>query len=150
MSFFLGLVIGIVVGLGLIVAFVRSENARSKSRSELVSTTLTLLYMCSYKFRIMYGWLYVKATTVAAFARMTVEDSRKILSPEYYPSWVVFSQQQKFSSLSLIFNFHFSYLQWGPMFCFFMCFIFQLTWLNEHLTKIWPYVDQVNWIVGIL
>lgn len=87
MSFFLGLVIGIVVGLGLIVAFVRSENARSKSRSEL-------------------------ATTVAAFARMTVEDSRKILSPEYYPSWVVFSQQQK------------------------------LTWLNEHLTKIWPYVDQ--------
>ncbi|XP_063944824.1 synaptotagmin-5 [Daucus carota subsp. sativus] len=87
MSFVVGLVIGLVVGLGLIVAFVRSENARSKSRSQL-------------------------AETVAAFARMTVEDSRKLLAPEYYPSWVVFSQQQK------------------------------LTWLNEHLTKIWPYVNE--------
>ncbi|XP_074351091.1 synaptotagmin-5-like [Apium graveolens] len=87
MSFVVGLVIGLVVGLGLIVAFVRSENARSNSRSQL-------------------------AATIAAFARMTVEDSRKLLAPEYYPSWVVFSQQQK------------------------------LKWLNEHLTKIWPYVDE--------
>ncbi|XP_022883324.1 synaptotagmin-5-like [Olea europaea var. sylvestris] len=87
MGFFVGLVIGVVFGLGLIVAFVRSENARSKQRSDL-------------------------ATTVAAFARMTVEDSRKLLSPEYYPSWVVFSQRQK------------------------------LTWLNLHLEKIWPYVNE--------
>uniref|UniRef100_A0A5B6ZAP4 Synaptotagmin-5-like n=1 Tax=Davidia involucrata TaxID=16924 RepID=A0A5B6ZAP4_DAVIN len=87
MSFFFGLVIGITVGLALIVAFVRSENARSKSRSEL-------------------------ATTIAAFARMTVEDSRKILAPEYYPTWLVFSQRQK------------------------------LTWLNLQLTKIWPYVNE--------
>ncbi|CAA2963637.1 synaptotagmin-5-like [Olea europaea subsp. europaea] len=87
MGFFAGLVIGVVFGLGLIVAFVRSENARSKKRSDL-------------------------ATTVAAFARMTVEDSRKLLSPEYYPSWVVFSQRQK------------------------------LTWLNLHLDKIWPYVNE--------
>uniref|UniRef100_A0A2P2K0A1 Synaptotagmin-5-like n=1 Tax=Rhizophora mucronata TaxID=61149 RepID=A0A2P2K0A1_RHIMU len=87
MSFFVGLVIGVAVGLALIVGFVRSENARSKHRSEL-------------------------ATTVAAFARMTVEDSRKILPPEYYPPWVVFSQRQK------------------------------LNWLNAHLTKIWPYVSE--------
>ncbi|KAL8497824.1 hypothetical protein ACS0TY_021241 [Phlomoides rotata] len=87
MSFVAGLVIGLVVGLALIVAFVRSENARSKHRSDL-------------------------ATTIAAFARMTVEDSRKLLSPEYYPSWVVFSQRQK------------------------------LTWLNVHLQKIWPYVNE--------
>ncbi|KAL7239658.1 hypothetical protein ACSBR2_005533 [Camellia fascicularis] len=87
MSFFLGLVIGIVAGIALIVGFVRSENSRSKRRSQL-------------------------ATTIAAFARMTVEDSRKLLAPEYYPSWVVFSQRQK------------------------------LTWLNLHLTKIWPYVDE--------
>ncbi|KAA8535169.1 hypothetical protein F0562_030172 [Nyssa sinensis] len=79
MGFLLGLVIGIAVGLALIVAFVRSENARSMSRSQL-------------------------ATTIAAFARMTVDDSRKILPPEYYPSW--------------------------------------LTWLNLHLTKIWPYVND--------
>ncbi|XP_073317388.1 synaptotagmin-5-like isoform X1 [Primulina huaijiensis] len=87
MSFVAGLVIGLIFGLALVVAFVRSENARSKQRSDL-------------------------ATTVAAFARMTVEDSRKILSPEYYPSWVVFSQRQK------------------------------LTWLNLQLEKIWPYVDE--------
>lgn len=87
MSFVVGLVIGLLVGLGLIVAFVRSENARSKSRSQL-------------------------AATVAAFARLTVEDSRKLLPPEHYPSWLVFSQQQK------------------------------LTWLNQHLNKIWPYVNE--------
>lgn len=37
----------------------------------------------------------LKATTIAAFARMTVEDSRKIFTPEQYPPWVVFSNQQK-------------------------------------------------------
>lgn len=87
MSFILGVVVGITVGLALIVFFVRFENDRSKRRSDL-------------------------ATTIAAFARMTVDDSRKILAPEYYPSWVVFSQRQK------------------------------LTWLNLHLTKIWPYVNE--------
>lgn len=87
MGFVFGLVVGLVVGLGIIVGFVRSENARSKLRSEL-------------------------ATTIAAFARMTVEDSKKILPAEFYPSWVVFSQRQK------------------------------LTWLNHHLEKIWPYVNE--------
>ncbi|KAJ7957681.1 synaptotagmin-5-like [Quillaja saponaria] len=79
MAFFLGLVLGIVVGIAVIFGFVWSENARSKRRSEL-------------------------ATTIAAFARMTVEDSRKLLPPQYYPSW--------------------------------------LTWLNQHLTKIWPFVNE--------
>uniref|UniRef100_A0A6N2N3K8 C2 domain-containing protein n=1 Tax=Salix viminalis TaxID=40686 RepID=A0A6N2N3K8_SALVM len=78
MSFFVGLITGLAVGLALIVGFVRSENARSKLRSEL-------------------------ATTIAAFARMTVNDSRKILPAEFYPAW--------------------------------------LDWLNQHLTKLWPYVD---------
>ncbi|KAJ8767782.1 hypothetical protein K2173_020722 [Erythroxylum novogranatense] len=87
MSFVGGLVIGVVFGLALIVGFVRSENARSKRRTQL-------------------------AATVAAFARMTVEDSRKILPPQYYPPWVVFSQRQK------------------------------LNWLNAHLTKIWPFVNE--------
>ncbi|KAI5679611.1 hypothetical protein M9H77_00838 [Catharanthus roseus] len=87
MAFVVGLVIGLILGLVLIIGFVRSENARSRCRSEL-------------------------AATIAAFARMTVEDSRKLLSPEQYPSWVVFSQQQK------------------------------LTWLNHHLEKIWPYVNE--------
>ncbi|CAL5438993.1 unnamed protein product [Camellia sinensis] len=73
MSFFFGLVIGITVGFALIVAFVRCENARSMRRSQL-------------------------ATTIAAFARMTLEDSRKILTSDYYPSWVVFSHRQKAAS----------------------------------------------------
>ncbi|KAL6223838.1 hypothetical protein ACLB2K_002696 [Fragaria x ananassa] len=87
MGFVFGLVLGIVVGLALVVGFVKLENRRSKLRSQL-------------------------ATTVAAFARLTVEDSRKLLPPDYYPSWVVFSQRQK------------------------------LKWLNSHLTKIWPYVNE--------
>ncbi|XP_059592240.1 synaptotagmin-5 isoform X2 [Vitis vinifera] len=87
MSFFFGIVIGIACGIAVVVVFARLANLRSKSRCDL-------------------------ATTVAAFARMTVQDSRKILPPQFYPSWVVFSQQQK------------------------------LTWLNSHLRKIWPYVDE--------
>jgi len=47
----------------------------------------------------------VKATTIAAVARMTVEDSRKIFTPEQYPPWVVFSNQQKVNFyLNLLFN----------------------------------------------
>ncbi|KAM0031057.1 putative C2 domain, synaptotagmin-like mitochondrial-lipid-binding domain, C2 domain superfamily [Helianthus debilis subsp. tardiflorus] len=87
MAFVTGLISGVIVGIGLIVVFVRSENARSKSRSAL-------------------------AVTIASLARMTVEDSKKLLGPEFYPSWVVFSKRQK------------------------------LNWLNAHLCKIWPYVDQ--------
>ncbi|XP_061350729.1 synaptotagmin-5-like isoform X1 [Gastrolobium bilobum] len=87
MGFIFGVVVGIVVGLAIIVGFVRHENSRSSQRSQL-------------------------ANTVAAFARMSVEDSRKILPPQFYPSWVVFSTRQK------------------------------LSWLNSHLTKIWPYVNE--------
>lgn len=43
---------------------------------------------------------------------MTVQDSRKLLPGEFYPSWVVFSQRQK------------------------------LNWLNLELEKIWPYVNE--------
>jgi hypothetical protein len=74
MGFIFGVVAGIIVGLAIIVAFVRSENSRSARRSQL-------------------------ATTIAAFARMSVEDSRKLLPSQFYPSWVVFSSRQKFSPL---------------------------------------------------
>ncbi|XP_012076512.1 synaptotagmin-4 [Jatropha curcas] len=87
MGFFTGMMIGMAIGIGLILGFARYQNVRSQRRSEL-------------------------AKTVAAFARMTVQDSRKLLPPEFYPSWVVFSQRQK------------------------------LTWLNLQLNKIWPYVDE--------
>ncbi|XP_004291438.1 PREDICTED: synaptotagmin-4-like [Fragaria vesca subsp. vesca] len=87
MGFIVGLIVGIAIGIGLIMAFARGESRRSKHRSDL-------------------------AKTIAALARMTVQDSRKLLGPQHYPSWVVFAQQQK------------------------------LTWLNQHLDKIWPYINE--------
>ncbi|KAF8009049.1 hypothetical protein BT93_J0131 [Corymbia citriodora subsp. variegata] len=87
MGFVSGLIIGLALGIGLVFAFAYYGSIRSKRRSDL-------------------------ATTIAAFARMTVEDSRKILPGECYPSWVVFTQRQK------------------------------LNWLNIQLKKIWPYVNE--------
>ncbi|KAG7024447.1 Synaptotagmin-4 [Cucurbita argyrosperma subsp. argyrosperma] len=87
MSFFSGIFLGVVVGVLLIIALARVGNIRAKHRSDL-------------------------AKTIAAFARMTAQDSRKILPKEFYPSWVVFTQRQK------------------------------LNWLNHQLDKIWPYVDE--------
>ncbi|KAG8375811.1 hypothetical protein BUALT_Bualt10G0139200 [Buddleja alternifolia] len=87
MGFVLGYVLGFALGMGLIVGFARYQNTRSRRRIDL-------------------------AATIAAFARMTVQDSRKLLPDQYYPSWVVFSQRQK------------------------------LKWLNQHMQKIWPYVDE--------
>nr|XP_009592572.2 synaptotagmin-4-like [Nicotiana tomentosiformis] len=87
MGLLVGFFLGAALGVGLIVCFARFQNYRSKARIDL-------------------------AKVIAAFARMTVQDSRKLLPPEAYPSWVVFSQKQK------------------------------LNWLNQHLEKIWPYVDE--------
>lgn len=52
------------------------------------------------------------STIIASLSKLTVDDSRKLLPAEYYPSWVVFSRQQK------------------------------LKWLNQHLTKIWPFINE--------
>lgn len=87
MGFVLGLILGLAVGVGVVMLFVRSENSRAKRRTEL-------------------------ATIIAAMSKLTVEDSRKLLPAEYYPSWVVFTQRQK------------------------------LKWLNLELMKIWPYVNE--------
>lgn len=133
MAFLFGLVVGVIVGLALIVAFVKSENARSKRRSELVSYNCSMLsanFFLSFflfehflLFRFL-GFCFLRAmilnleilkseaNTVAAFARMTVEDSRKIFTQDQYPSWLVFSKRQK------------------------------LKWLNSHLEKIWPSVNE--------
>lgn len=87
MGFFLGYVLGFAVGIGLIVGFGRHQHTRSKRRADL-------------------------AAAIAALARMTVQDSRKLLPDDVCPSWVVFSERQK------------------------------LTWLNHHLDKLWPYIDE--------
>ncbi|KAL8496942.1 hypothetical protein ACS0TY_020575 [Phlomoides rotata] len=79
MGFVLGYILGFALGFGLIVAFARYQNTRSKTRIDL-------------------------AAAIAALARMTVQDSRKLLPDPFYPSW--------------------------------------LNWLNNHLDKIWPFVDE--------
>ncbi|XP_051219746.1 synaptotagmin-5 [Lolium perenne] len=87
MGFWMGLAMGVAAGVALIVAFARCENSRAARRRQL-------------------------AATVSTFSKMTVEDSRKLLPGDLYPSWVVFSTQQK------------------------------LKWLNQELTKIWPFVND--------
>nr|GME11575.1 synaptotagmin-5-like isoform X1 [Ipomoea batatas] len=79
MGFIVWFLVGAALGVGMISCFARFQNMRSIKRIEL-------------------------ATIVAAFARMTVEDSRKVLPAEAYPPW--------------------------------------LKWLNHHLKKLWPYIDQ--------
>ncbi|GFP83317.1 synaptotagmin-5 [Phtheirospermum japonicum] len=79
MGFIVGYLMGLTLGLGLIVCFARYQNIRSKRRTDL-------------------------AEAIAGLAKMTVEDSKKLLPDQSYPSW--------------------------------------LTWLNHHLDKIWPYVDE--------
>ncbi|KAK7311886.1 hypothetical protein RJT34_10339 [Clitoria ternatea] len=69
MGFITGMIIGIAIGIGLIVAFARHESTRSMRRSDL-------------------------AKTIAAFARMTVDDSRKLLPPESYPPWLRWLNRQ--------------------------------------------------------
>ncbi|RDY14295.1 Synaptotagmin-4, partial [Mucuna pruriens] len=64
MGFISGMIVGIAIGIVLIIAFARHESVRSKHRTDL-------------------------AKTIAEFARMTVEDSRKLLPPKFYPSWVL-------------------------------------------------------------
>ncbi|KAJ0710152.1 hypothetical protein HanOQP8_Chr09g0309031 [Helianthus annuus] len=75
-----------------------------KLNSYVNTITHTTSFICITNSGLKY---LIKAVTIASLARMTVEDSKKLLGPEFYPSWV-------------------------------------LNWLNAHLCKIWPYVDQVS------
>ncbi|XP_021862189.2 synaptotagmin-5 [Spinacia oleracea] len=87
MGFVIGIVLGVASGFGLIMALVYYGNIRAKRRADL-------------------------AATVAAFSRMTVQDARKLLTPEEYPPWVIFPQMEK------------------------------LKWLNSQLEKLWPYINE--------
>lgn len=87
MAFLFGAFLGLVVGVAVVMAFARFENSRAEQRREL-------------------------AATAAAFSKLTVQDLRKLIPPEFYPSWVSFTQKQK------------------------------LKWLNQELTKIWPFVNE--------
>lgn len=87
MAFIFGAFLGLVVGVAVVMAFARRENIRSEQRREL-------------------------AAIVASFSKLTVQDLRKLIPPELYPSWVSFTQKQK------------------------------IKWLNQELIKIWPFVNE--------
>ncbi|CAN6182676.1 unnamed protein product [Urochloa humidicola] len=87
MAFLFGAFLGLVVGVTVVMAFARLENSRAEQRREL-------------------------AAIVASFSKLTVQDLRKLIPPEFYPSWVSFTQKQK------------------------------LKWLNQELVKIWPFVNE--------
>ncbi|GMI84388.1 SYNAPTOTAGMIN HOMOLOG E, synaptotagmin 5, ARABIDOPSIS THALIANA SYNAPTOTAGMIN HOMOLOG E [Hibiscus trionum] len=69
MAFLSAMFVGLIIGIGLVVAFARYEKIRSSRRSHM-------------------------AKTVASFARMTVQDTRKILPPEFYPPWLMWLNVQ--------------------------------------------------------
>ncbi|XP_066398161.1 synaptotagmin-5-like isoform X2 [Miscanthus floridulus] len=87
MAFLFGAFLGLVAGVAVVMAFARFENSRAEQRREL-------------------------AAIAAAFSKLTVQDLRKLIPPEFYPSWVSFTQKQK------------------------------LKWLNQELVKIWPFVNE--------
>lgn len=87
MAFLFGAILGLVLGVAVVMAFARLENSRAEQRREL-------------------------AATVSSFSKLTLQDLRKLIPPEFYPSWVSFTQKQK------------------------------LKWLNHELVKIWPFVSQ--------
>jgi len=87
MAFLFGAFLGLVVGVAVVMAFARLENARAEQRREL-------------------------AAIVASFSKLNVQDLRKLIPPEFYPSWVSFTQKQK------------------------------LKWLNQELVKIFPFVNE--------
>ncbi|KAF3325882.1 synaptotagmin-5-like protein [Carex littledalei] len=87
MAFLTGMIFGIAFGIFLVMAFARFEHSRAEQRREL-------------------------AIAVTQYSKLTVEGLRKLLPPEFYPSWVVFTRRQK------------------------------LKWLNCELAKLWPFIDQ--------
>lgn len=87
MAFLSGFLLGAVLGLAIIVAFVHFENVRSKKRSEL-------------------------AYFIAGLSKLTLADTNKIFQKGTTPPWVIFPTWNKIS------------------------------WLNQEVRRIWPYVDQ--------
>ncbi|KAH9315135.1 hypothetical protein KI387_023762, partial [Taxus chinensis] len=75
MAFITGVVVGLIFGIAIVVAFVHSENTRAKRRSQL-------------------------AVNIAALSRMTVEDARKLLPNDFFPPWAIFSNLQKLNWLN--------------------------------------------------
>ncbi|KAJ7286716.1 hypothetical protein O6H91_Y320000 [Diphasiastrum complanatum] len=73
MSFFTGLVLGIVLGLALMVSFKLLERRRSSKKYQLAIAT-------------------------AALSRLTLNELKKMFSKETFPRWIVFSENHKATS----------------------------------------------------
>ncbi|KAG8046972.1 hypothetical protein GUJ93_ZPchr0008g11998 [Zizania palustris] len=69
MAFLFGAFLGLVLGVAVVMAFVRFENARAEQRREL-------------------------AATVSSFSKLTVQDLRKLIPPDLYPSWLKWLNQE--------------------------------------------------------
>ncbi|XP_044950738.1 synaptotagmin-5-like [Hordeum vulgare subsp. vulgare] len=75
MAFLFGALLGLVLGVGVVMAFARLENSRAEQRREL-------------------------AATVSSFSKLTVQDLKTLIPTESYPSWVSFTQKQKLKWLN--------------------------------------------------
>ena len=72
MAFLFGALLGLVLGVGVVMAFARIENSRAEQRRQL-------------------------AATVSSFSKLSVQDLKTLIPTEAYPSWVSFTQKQKLS-----------------------------------------------------
>lgn len=84
---------------------------------------------------------------MAAFSRMTVQDSRKLIPPEFYPPWVVFQQRQKVKLVTIIIIcYNDTLFTYNLSTDFFLNFFnqWQLNWLNYQLDKLWPFINEVT------
>lgn len=105
MGFVLGWIVGFALGFGLIVGFARFQTTRSKRRCDLVYIHTLLFPIIIIIIINIYNNVrfWVQAEAIAGLARMSVQDSRKLLPDPYYPSWVVFSHRQKLSCILFLF-----------------------------------------------
>uniref|UniRef100_A0ACD6A003 Uncharacterized protein n=1 Tax=Avena sativa TaxID=4498 RepID=A0ACD6A003_AVESA len=63
MAFLFGALLGLVLGVAVVMALARLENSRAEQRREL-------------------------AATVSSFSKLTVQDLKTLIPPEFYPSWL--------------------------------------------------------------
>ncbi|KAE8780952.1 synaptotagmin-5-like [Hordeum vulgare] len=69
MAFLFGALLGLVLGVGVVMAFARLENSRAEQRREL-------------------------AATVSSFSKLTVQDLKTLIPTESYPSWLKWLNQE--------------------------------------------------------
>ncbi|XBH61204.1 hypothetical protein VPH35_115694 [Triticum aestivum] len=69
MAFLFGALLGLVLGVGVVMAFARIENSRAEQRRQL-------------------------AATVSSFSKLSVQDLKTLIPTEAYPSWLKWLNQE--------------------------------------------------------